>query len=197
MKKIDFNYDMRKIKKVCNKEGSIKWYIYGYHLIILILLSLFFAKANPIIFILIFIPSFLIYIPNLEKHLKNKCEALDNLFKVVLNDKELKKSDFSKSYDYVKSVSVKKELLNGKTRVKSRKKVIDHCMISEKEKIVVLRQIIKEVESKKDYNVNIETYLLGRNDILNENLVMSDDKINGYALNKENIIVKKLIKSKK
>lgn len=213
MKKINFNYNIKELKNYTNYKKNVGRYILSELGINLFALSvtggcLLFFTNNVLIALSVLTSLIVIKMPFQIKMLNdfkrdyfyNKASAedlLEDLEYDVLKNKNLTKNDLKNSCDYVRSTSKKEETLNGKIKIKSRKKVVDYCMLSEKEKIVILRQIINNSKSNKCNYVNVDTYILDDEDKEKEQFIKYNEMTNAYNLNKENPVVKKLIKNKK
>lgn len=213
MKKINFNYNIKKLKEYINYEKNINRYILsklGISLFILAVIvgcCLLFFPNSTLVVLSVFCGLVVIEMPFQIKMLNdfkrdcssNKVSAehlLEDLEFDVLKNKGLSKKDLENSNDCVRGTSKKKEILKGVNKVKTRKKVIDYCMLSKKEKVVILRQIIEQVKYDDFKYTDINTYLLDEEDLHKERFVnYSCPKT--YILNSKNPIVKKLIKNKK
>ena len=213
MKKINFNYSIKELKNYTNYKKNIGRYILSEIEMNLFALSvttgcLLFFTNSALIALSVLGGLIVIKMPFQIKMLKdfkrnyfyNKMSAenlLEDLEFDILKDKGLTKKDLKNSYDYVKSTCKKEETLNGDDKIKTRKKVVDYCMLSEKEKIVILRQIIDEIKSDNCNYINVSTFMLDDEDKKKEQFVKYDTTTNVYSLNKKNSIVKKLLKTKK
>lgn len=213
MKKINFNYSIKQLKNYTNYKKNVGRYILNEIEINLFILSIItgclLCFTNSVLIalsvlgglIVVKMPFQIKMLNDFKKdYIYNKASAedlLEDLEFDVLKNKDLTKNDLKNSYDYVKSISIKEEILNGKIKVKSRKKVVDYCMLSEKEKIVILRQVINKSKSNKCNCVNVNTYMLDDEDKKKEQFIKCNEMTNDYNLNRENPVVKKLIKNKK
>lgn len=213
MKKINFYYNIKKLKEYTNYKKNISRYILSklgislFTLAVIVVCCLLFFSNSILVTLLVFCGFAVIEMPfqiKMLNDLKRDCSSnkisaehlLEDLEFDVLKNKGLSKKDLKKSYDCVRSTSKKKEILKGVNKVKTRKKVIDYCMLSKKEKIVILRQIIEQVKYDDFKYTYLNTYLLDEEDLYKERFVNYECS-KTYRLNNKNSIVKKLIKNKK
>lgn len=213
MKKINFYYNIKKLKEYIDYKKNISRYILSklgislFTLAVIVVCCLLFFSNSILVTLSVFCGFAVIEIPFQIKMLNdfkrdcssNKISAehlLEDLEFDVLKNKGLSRKDLKNSYDCVRSTSKKREILKGVNKVKTRKKVIDYCMLSKKEKIVILRQIIEQVKYDDFKYTNLNTYLLDEEDLYKERFVNYICP-KTYRLNNKNPIVKKIIKNKK
>lgn len=213
MKKIDFDYNIKELKKYTNYRKNIfkhfpKQLIADFVARLFLFCGVLLLTSSIVLSLLAVLAVFIVIFPfqsEVLKKFQNDCyydkvsaeDILDDLELDVLNDNKLTKNDLIQSFDYVKSTSTKKELVETLGKIKSKRKVIDYCMLSEKDKMFILRQIIDNIKVNNDNYLNINTYVLDDDDMLKEQFIRYDENIDNNILNKDNVIVKKMVKNRK